>query len=703
LEIRAFVRDQVSRGMATIRREITGTGQSAKFAAVRTSGLAKGLNDVGSRAATALVGFIGLNAGLRAYRTAIRAAVEEAKRMIAISSEVEESQSALAFVFEDSGEQQEAFIRKLSATTGRFSNDIRNFQVELAGIVKPLGFTAEETARIANVLSEVGVDLASFFNKSDADVFLKVIQGISGETEGMRRLGVDLRDAAVQAEAFRLGLGGPGGELSEAEKTIARLSLVVERSSDKLGDAQRTAESFANTMRRVTSTIKEVRAESGENLKRAILEAIEAGGGLDNMLAGITLALRFVAREAEGALIVLGKFAAMSDRVLGTEFGRALDLTRLEILARRLEALTGEEGIGSTIAGALLNVPPEKFAAAFTAIESELTTRISAAMADGAKDGLGAMRAEIGSLSPPDSGGGATDTTEALLAKWAATRSVFEGAVKLQSELDSTLAERISTLEIMRALERERLEIQLLQKMATFEDLQTMGHTLELFDKITEKQKEALRITEEETRTREEATRQMRENALAIGALQSGVDNFASAIGSIASGSQTAQEAFRNMASSIVGDIASMIARMAALRLAFAFADAAGYGAGFNQALGTSFVGSAKGNVFQGGELQKFAQGGVVMRPTVFPMARGGVGLMGEAGPEAVIPLRRGRGGRLGVEASGGAGASVNIGQGAIVVVAAPGQSPSSVAEAVMHQLLTNPQFISAVRGAGRA
>lgn len=49
-----------------------------------------------------------------------------------------------------------------------------------------------------------------------------------------------------------------------------------------------------------------------------------------------------------------------------------------------------------------------------------------------------------------------------------------------------------------------------------------------------------------------------------------------------------------------------------------------------------------------------FAQGGVVSGPTMFPM-QGGVGLMGEAGPEAIMPLARGADGRLGVQAQGGA------------------------------------------------
>jgi phage-related minor tail protein len=61
-----------------------------------------------------------------------------------------------------------------------------------------------------------------------------------------------------------------------------------------------------------------------------------------------------------------------------------------------------------------------------------------------------------------------------------------------------------------------------------------------------------------------------------------------------------------------------------------------------------------KGGSFSQGRVMPFAKGGVVAQPTNFAM-RGGAGLMGEAGPEAIMPLARGPDGRLGVQAAGSA------------------------------------------------
>ncbi len=67
---------------------------------------------------------------------------------------------------------------------------------------------------------------------------------------------------------------------------------------------------------------------------------------------------------------------------------------------------------------------------------------------------------------------------------------------------------------------------------------------------------------------------------------------------------------------------------------------------------GADATGFAEGGVLAGGKVTPFASGGVVAAPTYFPL-RGGLGLMGERGSEAILPLSRGPDGRLGVRAGG--------------------------------------------------
>lgn len=86
----------------------------------------------------------------------------------------------------------------------------------------------------------------------------------------------------------------------------------------------------------------------------------------------------------------------------------------------------------------------------------------------------------------------------------------------------------------------------------------------------------------------------------------------------------------------------------------------------------------ANGAAFDGGRITPFATGGVVHSPTLFPMANG-TGLMGEAGPEAIMPLRRGPDGRLGVTAARPANNNTPSGHGGGVSVTVINNSQAKV------------------------
>ena len=98
----------------------------------------------------------------------------------------------------------------------------------------------------------------------------------------------------------------------------------------------------------------------------------------------------------------------------------------------------------------------------------------------------------------------------------------------------------------------------------------------------------------------------------------------------------------------------SLAGRLSSLALDIAFKPLEQGLSGLLQGALGGVSGFASGGAFQNGRVTPFAQGGVVAAPTYFPMAGGQLGLMGERGAEAILPLARGADGRLGVAAQGG-------------------------------------------------
>jgi lambda family phage tail tape measure protein len=125
----------------------------------------------------------------------------------------------------------------------------------------------------------------------------------------------------------------------------------------------------------------------------------------------------------------------------------------------------------------------------------------------------------------------------------------------------------------------------------------------------------------------------------------SGIDGLADAFTQLAI---TGKASFADLTQSILADLTKILLKAAIFEsINFLFP-------------GLGLSASANGNVFAQNGIQKFAYGGVVTRPTIFPFANG-TGLMGEAGPEAIMPLKRDASGRLGVIASNGGNSNVVV------------------------------------------
>ena len=195
-------------------------------------------------------------------------------------------------------------------------------------------------------------------------------------------------------------------------------------------------------------------------------------------------------------------------------------------------------------------------------------------------------------------------------------------------ELERLKLEQVRDNQTLSAAERE----QATRALARLPERQARGERQIAFENRSALQQYAAEVVAQ-TENMNEALDNVRLNGLK--SLEDGLLDVLNGTKSVAAG-------FRDMALSIINDLIQIAIRAAIIKPLTA-------------ALGIGTF--ADGGMFEGG-IQKFANGGVVSRPTFFPMARG-MGLMGEAGPEAIMPLKRGADGRLGVQASGAGGGDI--------------------------------------------
>lgn len=264
-----------------------------------------------------------------------------------LASDAQEIESAFGVAFGSATEDVKAFSEQLADTAGRDSVVLRESMTRLQLVLTGTGVAATDAARMVEQLTAIGVDAGSLFNTSDAEALQKIISGLTGEAEPLKAFGVVLTEAAVKAELLRLGFKGNAESASEAAKSIARANLIIKGLAVAQGDAERTADSAANTTKRMTAEFNKTARELGTQLLPAMtrlfgattdvlkafnelpggvqvaglafLGLIAAGGPIAGLLAnlGRVIALAKATREALIAASLAGGAGGAAARAAG--------------------------------------------------------------------------------------------------------------------------------------------------------------------------------------------------------------------------------------------------------------------------------------------------------------------------------------------------------------------------------------------------
>jgi hypothetical protein len=187
-------------------------------------------------------------------------------QLLELGSRAEETQSKFNVVFRGISDEAGAWVEQFSQDLGRSEQQFQSFMATFQDTFVPLGFARDQAFDFSKVLVKLGSDLASFNNEAESETMARLQTAIVGNVEVLRRYGVVINQTILGQELMNMGIEDGVKAATEAEKAQARLNLILKGTADAQGDAARTADSYANRMRRAASIIEGIGTKIGETI-----------------------------------------------------------------------------------------------------------------------------------------------------------------------------------------------------------------------------------------------------------------------------------------------------------------------------------------------------------------------------------------------------------------------------------------------------
>ena len=297
---------------------------------IDSSGAEKGVNSLKSKigsgfktmGATAVKGVAAVTSALTTLGT----------YCVNVASDLTEVQNVVDTTFGDGAETINQWAKDASKNFGLTELQAKQFTGTLGAMMKSSGITGESLNTMSMDLAGLSADFASFYNLGHEEAFEKIRSAISGETEPMKALGINMSVTNMEAYALSKGINKSWNEMSQAEQTTLRYNYLMEKGADASGDFAKTLDtSLANQLRVAKNEITSLCGEIGQNLLPSVLNGTK------------------VIREEIGNISVAfknGGFNGMAEQI-GTSIGT--------LLTKIAEQLPNIVNMGITIIQSLVN------------------------------------------------------------------------------------------------------------------------------------------------------------------------------------------------------------------------------------------------------------------------------------------------------------------------------------------------------------
>jgi len=311
-----------------------------------------------------------------------------------------ESESLFEVSMGNMADAARGWSKELSASLGLNQFETRKTIGTFNVMLKSMGQGESAAYGMAQGLTQLGYDMASFYNLKPDEAFQKLQAGISGEVEPLKRLGIVINETTIKTWAMNNGLIKQGETLTEAQKITARYGAIMEQTAMAQGDLARTIDSPANQLRMLKSRLQETAVELGIKLLPLFSDAVgklnslaKSFSGLSDETKSVIVQVGLVAAAIGPVLFLVGKFMILVPQVIA---GIAGITTAVAASTLGITALAAAAGVAYNIITKLTNAKNAATDADYLAFESN--HKLGQKLRE-VSDAAGLTRAEFHQLS----------------------------------------------------------------------------------------------------------------------------------------------------------------------------------------------------------------------------------------------------------------------------------------------------------------
>ncbi len=223
---------------------------------------------------------------------------------IKAASDFEEATSKVNVIFGRASKSVKDFANTAARELGQSKQSVLDAAGAFGTFGKAAGLAGEDLSTFTTDFVTLSTDLASFNNTTPEEAVQAIGAALRGEAEPLRRFGVLLNDATLKAEAMKLGIYDGSGALTAQQKILAAQAAIYKQTGDAQGDFARTADNLANKQRTLSALFKNFQIQLGQQL-------LPAATDFANGLVKINDAFAGMPTPATNAITKVGKFGKL--------------------------------------------------------------------------------------------------------------------------------------------------------------------------------------------------------------------------------------------------------------------------------------------------------------------------------------------------------------------------------------------------------